>query len=62
MGCALNYLFRPRPEVLDLVRDNYEVLRDPAALKIGIQVGATVPAGRKSPDAVMVALQPAPTW
>ena len=38
VGCALNYLFRPREEVLDLVRDSYKALRDTAALKIGIQV------------------------
>ena len=38
MGCALNYLFRPREEVLDLVRDSYEALQDASALKIGIQV------------------------
>ena len=37
MGCALNYLFRPREEVLDLVRDNHRALQDTSALKIGIQ-------------------------
>ncbi len=38
VGCALDYLFRPRPEVLDLVADSYRALQNPDALKIGIQV------------------------
>ena len=38
VGCALDYLFRPREEVLDLVRDSYEALQDTSALKIGTQV------------------------
>lgn len=38
MGCALDFLFQPRAEVLDLVRDNFMALSDPQALKIGIHV------------------------
>ena len=38
VGCALDFLFRPRAEVLDLVRDMHASLRDSTALKIGIQV------------------------
>jgi hypothetical protein len=38
VGCALDYLFRPRPEVLDLVRESHKALQDTEALKIGIQV------------------------
>lgn len=38
VGCALNYLFKPRPEVLELVHENFKALRNPDALKIGIQV------------------------
>ena len=40
VGCALNYLFRPRKEVLNLVRDSYEALQDTSALKIGIQASS----------------------
>ncbi len=38
VGCALNYLFRPSRKTLEVVRENYEALRNPDALKIGIQV------------------------
>lgn len=38
VGCALDFLFRPRAEVLDLVRDVHAPLRDSSALKIGVQV------------------------
>ena len=38
VGCALDFLFQPRAEVLDLVRDNFMALSDPQTLKIGIHV------------------------
>lgn len=38
VGCALDFLFKARLEVLDLVRDSYEALQDTNALKIGIHV------------------------
>ncbi|CAL8469091.1 g8632 [Coccomyxa elongata] len=38
VGCALDFLFRPRAEVLDLVRDVHAQLRDSGALKLGIQI------------------------
>jgi hypothetical protein len=47
VGCVLNYLFRPREEVLDLVRDSYEALQDSSALKIGIQVWCLGPTTMK---------------
>ncbi|BDA45840.1 hypothetical protein COCOBI_07-6270 [Coccomyxa sp. Obi] len=38
VGCALDFLFQPRAEVLDLVRDSFMALSSPHTLKIGIHV------------------------
>ncbi len=38
VGCALNFLFKLREDIIDLVRGNYEALQNAEALKIGIHV------------------------
>lgn len=56
MKCALEFLFDIRPEVQQMFAAQLEVLRDPAALKVGIQIrtGDSVLLGRYTGHADMI--------